>query len=175
MRRLLLLRHAKAERSLPGEPDAGRDLIERGRKDAAMIGAYMARHGLTPDRVLVSPALRAQETWKHAATAWPKPPATTKAERLYDAPHQAILAVIKDAPAAAHNLLVVGHNPGLHELAAFLIASGDIELREHLREKLPTSGLVVIDFPVDAWPSLHPHSGRLERFVSPRSLETGEL
>jgi phosphohistidine phosphatase len=83
--------------------------------------------------------------------------------------------VIKDAPAAAHNLLVVGHNPGLHELAIFLIASGDIELREHLREKLPTGGLVVIDFPVDAWPSLHPHSGRLERFVSPRSLETDEL
>jgi phosphohistidine phosphatase len=175
MRRLLLLRHAKAERSLPGEPDAGRDLIERGRTDAAKIGAYMARHGLTPDRVLVSPALRAQETWKHAAPAWPKPVATTKAERLYDAPRQTIFTVIKDAPAAAHNLLVVGHNPGLHELALFLIASGDIELREHLREKLPTSGLVVIDFPVDTWPSLHPHSGRLERFVSPRSLETGEL
>jgi phosphohistidine phosphatase len=175
MRRLLLLRHAKAERSLPGEPDAGRGLIERGRKDAAKIGAYMARHGLTPDRVLVSPALRAQETWKQAAATWPKAPTSSNADRLYDAPSQAIFAVIKDAPAAAHNLLVVGHNPGLHELAIFLIASGDIELREHLREKLPTGGLVVIDFPVDAWPSLHPHSGRLERFVSPRSLETDEL
>ena len=65
-------------------------------------------------------------------------------------------AVIKDAPAAAHTLLVVGHNPGLHELALLLIASGDVEARERLREKLPTSGLVVIDFAFDEWGKLHP-------------------
>jgi phosphohistidine phosphatase len=52
-----------------------------------------------------------------------------------------------------------------------LIASGDIETRERLREKLPTSGLAIIDFPFDDWSKLHPQSGRLERFVSPKSLE----
>jgi len=66
---------------------------------------------------------------------------------------------------------VIGHNPGLHELARLLIASGDIEAREQLTEKLPTSGLVIIDFAVDSWARLHPHSGRLERFVTPQSLE----
>jgi phosphohistidine phosphatase len=175
MRRLLLLRHAKAERSQPGEADLGRALIERGRKEAATMGAYMARHGVTPDRVLVSPALRAQETWQQMATAWPKAPASNTTERLYEASPQTLLALIKNAPADAHNLLVVGHNPGLHELAVFLVAAGDIEMREHLREKLPTSGLAVIDFAIDAWTSLHPQSGRLERFVSPRSLERGEF
>jgi phosphohistidine phosphatase len=68
-------------------------------------------------------------------------------------------------------LLVVGHNPGLHELAVSLIASGDVEARERVSEKLPTSGLVVIDLPFDDWSRVHPSAGRLERFVSPRLIE----
>jgi len=171
MRRLLLLRHSKAERSEPGEEDRARALMERGRKDAARIGAYMANHALAPDRVLVSPAKRTQETWKSAATAFRPAPAATSVEKLYDATPHAILALIKNGPATAHTLMVVGHNPGLQELALMLIASGDVDAREQLREKLPTSGLVIIDFALDDWSKLHPQSGRLERFVSPRSLD----
>ena len=171
MRRLLLFRHAKAEKSEPGAEDQSRVLTERGRKDAAMIGAYVAGHALIPDRVVVSPSARTQETWKFTATAFRPAPAAQSVERLYDATAHAILTVIKDAPAAAHTLMVIGHNPGLHEVALMLIASGDIETRERLREKLPTAGLVIIDFPSDDWGRLHPQSGRLERFVSPRSLE----
>jgi phosphohistidine phosphatase len=170
MRRLILFRHAKAERSQPGAADRARGLIERGRKDAARMGAYMAKHALTPDRVLVSPALRTQETWKSASAAFCPTPGATTVERLYDAGEHTLLAIIKDVPTSAHTLLVIGHNPGLHELARLLIASGDIEAREQLIEKLPTSGLVIIDFAVDAWNRLHPHSGRLERFVTPESL-----
>lgn len=172
MRRLILFRHAKAERSEPGERDIARPLIERGRKDAARMGAYMATHALVPERVLVSPAVRTQETWKCASGAFRPAPAAVTAERLYDATAHTIFAVIKDVPPTAHSALVVGHNPGLHELAQMLIASGDIEAREHLAEKLPTSSLVIVDFAADAWARLHPHSGRLERFVTPKSLET---
>ena len=174
MRRLLLFRHSKAEPSKPGEEDRARALIERGRKDAARIGAYMATHALRPDRVLVSPAKRAQESWKHVAAALRPAPAATMVEKLYDATPHAILAAIKDVPASAHTLMVVGHNPGLQELAAMLIASGDIDAREDLREKLPTSGLVIVDFAFDDWSRLHPQSGRLERFVGPRSLEAAD-
>ena len=117
MRRLLLLRHAKAERSDPGMQDLARVLIERGRKDAAKIGAYMAGHALMPDRVVLSPAARTQETWKYAAAAFKPPPAAMSAERLYDATPHDILGVIKDSPASAHTLMVIGHNPGLHEAA----------------------------------------------------------
>jgi phosphohistidine phosphatase len=173
MRRLLLLRHAKAERSLPGASDRERAVIERGRKDAAKIGAYMAGHALVPDRVLVSPAARCQQTWQAAAGAFKPAPAATSVDKLYDATQPMLFAVIKEAPGSAHSLLVVGHNPGLHELALMLIASGDVDARESLREKLPTSGLVIIDFAFDDWGKLHPHCGRLERFVSPKSLETG--
>lgn len=171
MRRLLLLRHAKAERSEPGTKDISRVLTDRGRKDAAKIGAYMATHALMADRVVLSPAARTQETWKYAATAFHPAPAAMSAERLYDATPHTILGVIKDTPAAIHTLMIVGHNPGLHELALMLIAAGDIDARERLREKLPTSGLVIIDFAFDNWGKLHPQSGRLERFVSPKTLE----
>jgi phosphohistidine phosphatase len=170
MRRLLLLRHAKAERSEAGMEDRTRGLIERGRKDAAKIGAYMASHGLVPDRVVVSPSARTQETWKFAAAAFRPAPTVNSLEQLYNATATAILGVIKEVPAAARTLLIVGHNPGLHELALMLIASGNVEMREQLREKLPTSSLVIIDFPTDGWGKLHAQSGRLERFVTPRSL-----
>ncbi len=171
MRRLLLFRHAKTEPSEPGTQDRTRVLMDRGRKDAGKIGAYMAGHALLPDRVVISPAARTQETWKIAAAAFRPAPAAMTVDQLYDATPHAIFAVIKDAPAAAHTLLIVGHNPGLHEVALMLIASGDIDARERLREKLPTSGLVIIDFAFDAWSKLHPQSGRLERFVSPKWLD----
>jgi phosphohistidine phosphatase len=146
-------------------------LVERGRKDAAKIGVYMAGHGFTPDRALVSPAARTQETWKYAAAGFRSPPAATPAPELYDATPHGIFGLIKAAPASAMTLLLVGHNPGLHEAAVTLVATGDIDTRARLREKLPTAGLVIIEFAFDDWAKLHPQSGRLERFVSPKWLE----
>ena len=172
MRRLILFRHAKAEPSELGLEDRARVLVERGRRDAAKIGAYMKSHALIPDRVVISPAARTQETWKFVAAALRPAPGASSADQIYDATPHAIFAVIKDAPSVAHTLMVVGHNPGLHEVALMLIASGDIDARERLREKLPTAGLVIIDFAFDDWSKLHPQSGRLERFVTPKSLET---
>lgn len=171
MRRLMLFRHAKAERAIPGAPDRERPLTDRGSKDAAKIGAYMAAHALIPGRVLISVAARTQQTWQSAAKAFKPVPAATSDENLYDATPHAILAAIKSVPAKVHTLLVIGHNPALHELAMMLIAAGEVDSRERLREKLPTSGLVVIDFAFDDWNNLHPRSGRLERFVSPKSIE----
>ena len=66
--------------------------------------------------------------------------------------------------------MVIGHNPGLHEVARILIAAGDVEARKRLSEGLPTAGLAVIDFAGEDWRKLHPDGGRLERFVTPRSL-----
>jgi phosphohistidine phosphatase len=78
--------------------------------------------------------------------------------------------LIKETEPKVHTLLVVGHNPGLEDLAALLIASGDLDARRRLKEKFPTSGLAVIDFALDTWGRLHPQAGRLDRFVTPRSI-----
>ena len=170
MRRLLLLRHAKTERPEPGERDRNRKLTKRGREDAPLIGAYMARHGLVPDLALVSPATRAEETWALVAKALPTAPKVMEEEGIYNAGRDKLIGIIRKAR-DAHVLLVVGHNPGLHDLAVSLIASGDVEARERVNEKLPTSGLVVIDLAFDDWSRMHPNAGRIERFVSPRLIE----
>jgi phosphohistidine phosphatase len=169
MRRLMLLRHAKTERAEPGQRDRDRKLTKRGRDDAPVIGAYMARHGLTPDVVLVSPAKRTQETWALIAPAFAKAPRLVNGERIYNATTEALFEIIS-ATRGAHSVLVVGHNPGLHDVAMQLIASGNVDARERVVEKLPTSGLVVIALAFDDWSRLHPHAGRLERFVTPRLI-----
>jgi phosphohistidine phosphatase len=171
MRRLLLLRHAKSSWSEPGASDHERPLNRRGQEAAPRIGAYLARHRLIPDRILCSTARRARETWELVAAEAPAAPRATFTEKLYDASQRALVDVFRGADPDAAWLLVVGHNPGLQEVATALIASGDLEDRERLREKLPTGGLVVIDFAIADWSKLHPRSGRLERFVVPRMLE----
>jgi phosphohistidine phosphatase len=143
--------------------------MKRGRADAPVIGTFMAHHGLTPDLALVSTATRAQETWALVAAAFGKAPKTVTDDRIYNASRENLIGVIGETR-KAHTLLVVGHNPSLHDIAMQLIASGDVAAREQLSEKLPTSGLVVIDLPFDDWSLIHPHAGRLERFVSPRLI-----
>jgi len=171
MRRLFILRHAKTEPAAPDQDDRQRALVDRGRRDAGQIGAYMASHALIPDRVVLSPARRVQETWKYLAGAFKPAPGATTTERVYEATAHDIFAILAGTAASVHTLMIVGHNPSLHETALMLVASGDIEARERLREKLPTAGLVIIDFAFDDWSKLHPQSGRLERFVTPKSVE----
>jgi phosphohistidine phosphatase len=169
--RLMLLRHAKSEKAEPGMTDRDRGLTARGRNDAARIGTYMAHHALIPDRVLVSAARRTRATWERLGPAFSSPPPVNFEDRLYNAGPDAILALLRELDRSAPAMLVIGHNPGLHEIAQILIAAGDIEARERLNEGLPTAGLAVIDFAGEDWQKLHPRSGRLERFASPRLLK----
>jgi phosphohistidine phosphatase len=170
MRRLMLLRHAKSDWSTSGLPDTARPLNARGEAAARLMGGYMARHGLIPHRVLCSTAQRTRDTWAGIAGQWPSGVDIAWEDDLYAAPPQAILSIVRAQDDKAHMLLVIGHNPGLQEAAELLIAAGDITLRERLREKFPTSALAVIDFAVDRWSRIHERSGRLDRYVTPRSI-----
>jgi len=169
MRRLMLLRHAKTERAEPGERDRERKLTKRGRADASEIGAYMVRHGLVPDLALVSPAARTEETWTLVAPAFDKAPRVVSDERIYEATPERLIGVIR-AVRDARALLLIGHNPSFQDLAVRLVATGEVEARNGIAEKLPTSGLVVIDLPFDDWSRLGANVGRLERFVTPRLI-----
>src|SRR6266849_1792892 len=170
MLRLMLLRHAKSNWSSPGMQDAARPLTDRGEAAARLMGGYMARHSLVPDRVLCSPARRTRETLAGIAAQWPADMDAVFDQRLYAATPQAVLSIVRAQDNAARTLLVIGHNPGLQEAAELLIAAGDVELRERLREKFPTAALAVIDFTIDKWRSIHERSGRLDRYITPRSV-----
>lgn len=172
MRRLMLLRHAKSDWSTPGTRDQDRPLSTRGREASPRMGAYMARHGLVPDLIIASPATRVMDTLSLVLPAFEKQPKTVADERLYETGTDGLLKAIKDTPRSVHSLLLIGHNPSLAELASLLMASGDVESRQRLIEKFPTAALAVIDFPLDDWSKIHPKSGRLDRFVLPKALDT---
>lgn len=171
MRRLMLLRHAKSDWSAAGLRDHDRPLNTRGREAAPKMGAYMVRHALVPDLIVASTATRVSETLQHVVPAFTKQPKTITDKRLYQAETDDLLKVIQATPKTVHNLLLVGHNPGMAELAGLLMASGDVETRARLIEKFPTAALAVIDFAVDDWAKLQPKAGRLDRFVIPKALD----
>ena len=164
--RLLLLRHAKS--AWPdGVDDHDRPLGGRGLKAAPLMGRYMAHQGLLPDLALVSTARRTQETWALAGAELPDDIARRDVGEIYEAAADRIAAVVRGVDASVRTLLVVGHNPGLQELAIDLV--GDQERLAGVSEKFPTGALAVIDFTV-AWRDVAAGSGVLERFVVPRSL-----
>ncbi len=172
--RLILLRHAKADKAEAGTRDQDRRLNARGERDAAVIGAYISRHGLAPDLSLSSPAKRTKQTWETVAQQLSGTPPARFDERLYNASAEAIRTVVREIESRASTLLVIGHNPGLHDFACRVLASGDVEARETLRESLPTAGLVVVSLAGSSWRDLHFEGGRLEHFVTPRSLATAD-
>jgi phosphohistidine phosphatase len=175
MRRLMLLRHAKTENDAPSGRDQDRRLDGRGRKDAAEIGGWIGRHPPFPELVLVSPAIRAHQTWE---TAWeamkglvPEPRVELLPE-LYGAGASHLLQVVRTASTRdPQRLMLVGHNPGMHELALALAGSGDAAGRQALAGNLPTSGLAVLDFAVNDWADVAFRRGRLVLFVSPKMLK----
>jgi phosphohistidine phosphatase len=171
MRRLLLLRHAKAERLQSGGRDHDRILAKRGREDAIAVGAYLLCHKLVPNRALVSTSARTRQTWALVAMALTKPPPAEFEDSIYEASPEAMLKTIKATEPSARTLIVVGHNPGMQQLAGMLIASGDIEARQRLLEEYPTAAFAMISFAAESWDDVHAAGGRLEHFVTPQTLE----
>jgi len=175
MRRLMLLRHAKTENDAPSGRDQDRRLDDRGRKDAAEIGGFIASRPPFPDYALVSPAVRAHQTWELAWAAMKDrvpPPQVELVPDIYGAEPGQLLQSIRDvAVADPQRLLVVGHNPGMHELALALTEGGDAAGRRALADNLPTSGLAIFDFATDDWADVAFRRGHLVLFVSPKLLK----
>lgn len=178
MRRLMLLRHAKTEHDAPSGQDQDRRLDDRGRLDAAAIGGWIGRHLPVPEVVLVSTAVRAQQTWEIVRQAMQDttragipPPQVESLGELYGAEPAQLLQIIRMAEAAdPRQVMVVGHNPGMHELALALAGSGDAAAKKALEDNLPTTGLAVLDFAIEDWNEVAFRRGTLVRFTSPKLL-----
>ena len=125
MRRLLLFRHAKSDWSKAGLSDRMRALNARGRAAAPVMGHFLESHGLVPELAYVSTAERTRETWALLAPSLRKVPKVVFEDRLYHADPEGILDVLQDTPRGISTALVLGHNPGLQELAIELSGSGE--------------------------------------------------
>jgi phosphohistidine phosphatase len=147
MDRLILLRHGKAEADAPSGEDFDRPLTERGRRDTALVARALAAAGLIPDLVLVSPATRALQTWEAAQPFFPGA-AEQRAPWIYSISSAEILALARAEGGDAKAVMVVGHNPALGQLAAWLAHEGPApaEVRQRLSEGFPTAAAAVIDF-----------------------------
>jgi phosphohistidine phosphatase len=162
-RQLVLIRHAKAGE---GAVDRDRPLAGRGVAEAPAVGRWLAQQQIAPDRVVVSPARRARQTWELAAaelgpTAEPVPD-----DRVYRNTLEDLLESIRETPAEVTTLAVLGHNPGIQDLAIALDdGRGDDAGRRELTTKYPTSGVAVFDVS-DSWAGVR--SATLTNFATPR-------
>ncbi len=168
MKTLLLLRHAKSSRDNPLLADFDRPLAPRGERDAPRMGLALAARRWLPDHALVSPALRTRQTWALVAAQLPAPPAVRFAETLYGATAEKLLAEVRRTTDGVNTLIVVGHNPGLEELAAMLAGDGsDPVALALLREKFPTGAAARFRFD-GGWASLT--AARLVELLRPADL-----
>ncbi len=151
MKRLYVLRHAKSSWDEPGLADHDRPLSGRGRRAADAIGRHLRAEGIEPELVLCSSAARTRETL--ARIGFPG-----RVEReLYGASAGELIARLRDVPASVESVLVIGHNPGMHDLA--------LALTGEPADKYPTGALATIE--LDDWTAA---SGRMIAFVRPREL-----
>lgn len=176
MRQLLLLRHAKSSWDDPALSDHARPLNARGRRNAMAMAQAMRDLGLVPDIVFVSSARRALQTLE-ALTPFEDGALIEPMDTLYLAPWTKLLEVIQAAPQTARSVLLVGHNPGLHELALALVGAAGLARGgpdgRRLAEGYPTGALAEFTI-ASPWRQLEPGGGRLVRFLAPRDLSAGE-
>jgi phosphohistidine phosphatase len=174
--RLMLLRHAKSDWS-GNLQDHERPLAPRGKKAAPQIGAYMRANGYQPALVLCSTAVRATQTLELIVPKFEAEPETRFERALYLAEWPRLMAEIQDGSSSATPLLMVGHNPGLEQLAIALASPSqdpaERERAQKLAQKFPTAALAVLDFDIADWSELRPGTGRLRDYVRPKDLRSG--
>ena len=164
-RRIVLLRHAKADWS--DESDHERPLAERGRADAPVAGRRLAETGIAFDLALCSTATRTRETWKLAVHELPERPRTVYEDRLYEASLGELIALLNETSEEVSDLLVIGHNPGMHGLADALAGGSEGDLLTRMnRSGFPTSAFAVLTFN-GSWKSVEHGVAQLVGFWAP--------
>jgi phosphohistidine phosphatase len=163
--RLILTRHAKSSWDDPTMPDRDRPLNARGRGAAADLGAWLASRGYVPDEVLCSDAVRTRETWEGIAPALPGAPAVTLKPTLYHAGPDVMLAVLRHAK--GRTVMMLGHNPGIAELAARLVARPP---QHEGFAHYPTGATLVASFEAEDWADIGFGQGAVRDFIVPREI-----
>lgn len=167
---LHLLRHAKSSWDDLDLRDHDRPLSARGERAAAAMAAFLRQSGVAPDLVLCSTARRTQDTLTAIRAGLPATVDVKNTRALYEADAGALLDRIRKVDAAVATLMLVGHNPGLEDLAVLLAGDGgDPAARKALFRKFPTGALASLSSDGD-WKSLAPGGARLTGFVTPKDL-----
>lgn len=168
---LTLLRHAKSSWDDPALSDHARPLNKRGTKAACRIGRYIAENKFRPDLILCSDAVRTRATLALIRPAFAHPaPKTIVSADLYLAPPAQIINIVATEARDARHVMVIGHNPGLHDLALSLSKTANRADIAQLSTKYPTAALAHFTLDVSDWSDFPKATGNLEYFIIPRTL-----
>lgn len=169
VRHVYLLRHAKSSWDDPGLPDHDRPLAPRGVRDAKRMAGHLRDGHLAPDLVICSSARRTVDTLEPLRPALPD--ATILVEDgVYAASESQLLDRLRRIPDGVGSAMLIGHNPGLQDLAVSLAGKGDRGLRQRLEAKFPTAALTILALQDGAWSSLEVGAAELVGFVTPKEL-----
>ena len=170
MKRLYLLRHAKSSWDDPTLADDDRPLAPRGRRAAKVMAKHLRRKGIAPELVLCSPSRRTRQTLTRIAPGLGKNADVQIEPELYAASAAVLLEVLHEVPDEVESVMLIGHNPGIQDLALSLAGAGSESTR--VRGKFPTAALATLE--LDAtWRELGPGSAELVSFVKPKELSRG--
>jgi phosphohistidine phosphatase len=165
----MLMRHAKS--AWPDVPDHERPLAPRGQRDAPAMGRWLRAVDRVPDYVLCSTAQRASQTWQLAQAGLGAMPSVSFDDSVYFGSTAQLAELLRRIPPTVRTLLLVGHDPAVHELALLFAGDGsDPRARERLAVKFPTAAVAILDFD-DDWAQLEPGAARLTSFMIPRDLK----
>jgi phosphohistidine phosphatase len=168
MRRLLLLRHAKSSWDEPALADHDRPLAPRGRRASKLIAKHLRDEGPSLDLVLCSSSRRTRETLERILPALAEEPAVEIEAGIYAASAHELLERLRAVDQEVNTVLLIGHNPGIEELALELAAAGDG--LDEIRRKFPTGALATLTFE-GGWDELGHAGARLTEFVTPKQLQ----
>ena len=163
----MLLRHAKSD--WPDLPDRDRPLAKRGKRDAPVVGRWLHDQGYLPEIVICSAAVRTRETWDLVAAELGGSPAVTFEPRAYAASALTLLYLVRELPASCHAALLIGHNPGVSELASTLIEANGDDKPGSPGLRFPTAAVGILDFSGD-WAGLSLARARLVAYTTPADL-----
>lgn len=157
MKKLLLIRHAKAEKDGFAK-DFDRPLKYPGIQDARFMADRLKEKAIIPQLIVTSPALRTKTTAEIFADAFHLPDPATK-KSIYEASRETWLKVINGLPNEYNTIAVVGHNPGVAEILRYLTGEG---------REVHTSTVAVVDFDINSWAEITGDSGKLVYYSSPK-------
>jgi phosphohistidine phosphatase len=165
MKRLILTRHAKSSWDDPMTPDHDRPLNERGKAAAADLGQWLASRDYVPGEVLCSDSLRTRKTFSGIAPALPGTPVLELKPALYHAGPDVMMAVLRHA--TADTVMMIGHNPGIGDFAARLVAHPPVNADF---SRYPTGATLVVDFDIADWGQVGFGTGVTVDFIVPREI-----
>ena len=168
MRTLILLRHGKSSWSDTAAADIDRPLAPRGKRASRLIAKYMRKKKIRPALVLCSTAVRAQQTLEGIESSLGKRATVEVVPELYSATGTELVERLRALPDSVESVMLIGHNPGLQELARALASRGADLPR--LEEKFPTGALATLVINSDSWATLAPGDAELVDYVVPRQL-----